>query len=49
MRIDLSPLSIEIRLYGRASYGMDVPIDFDAEASDAECVLANWKRFNSDE
>jgi hypothetical protein len=28
--------------------GMDVPIDFDAEESDAEWVLAEWKKFSSD-
>jgi len=27
---------------------MDVPIDFDAEESDAEWVLAEWKKFSSD-
>lgn len=29
--------------------GMDVPIEFEAEESDAEWVLAEWKKFNSDQ
>lgn len=28
--------------------GLDVPIDFEAEESDAEWVLAEWKKFSSD-
>ena len=29
--------------------GLDVPIDFEAEESDAEWVLAEWKKVDSDE
>lgn len=29
--------------------GMDVPIEFEAEESDAEWLLAKWKKFNSDQ
>ena len=29
--------------------GMDVPLEFEAEESDAEWVLARWKKVDSDE
>ena len=29
--------------------GMDVPLDFEAQVSDAESVLAKWKKVDADE